>query len=141
MFVANYPKIQIEKGLHFDSFNGLILIQIQDPDSQFITPKLLEKFKEVHQFKFFDSEDESPTSISDQQAIEISKILLNAKNNNYDVIVHCHAGICRSGAVAECALLLGFEIPEDIELHKRIPNTLVFNKIRKALGFLYSWEN
>ena len=56
-----------------------------------------------------------------------------ALEQNMNVIVHCHAGICRSGAVAEVGIMMGFE---DTKTH-RIPNLLVKFNMMKFLGWVY----
>jgi len=48
-----------------------------------------------------------------------------------NVIVHCAAGICRSGAVVEAGVVLGFDDTQTM----RIPNTLVKTSILEQLGF------
>lgn len=110
-FVENVSRDAIEKGLHHGfNYDKDLLIQITDPDSEFPIPKY--EFKNVVQFKFFDSEEEDgPT---DQQALEISTQILLAFNRGQNILVHCQAGLCRSGAVAEAAIMLGFT-----EVHKR----------------------
>jgi L-serine deaminase len=50
-----------------------------------------------------------------------------------NVVVHCHAGICRSGAVTEVATMMGFTATERL----RIPNMLVKHKMMKVLGLTY----
>jgi predicted protein tyrosine phosphatase len=53
-----------------------------------------------------------------------------------DVIVHCFAGICRSGAVCELGVMMGFQDTERF----RQPNLLVKNRMMKALGWTYDGE-
>ena len=50
-----------------------------------------------------------------------------------NVVVHCHAGVCRSGAVAEVGVMLGFDDSESF----RSPNLLVKHKMMKVLGWTY----
>jgi protein tyrosine phosphatase len=50
-----------------------------------------------------------------------------------NVLVHCHAGICRSGAVVEVGTILGFTPTERF----RLPNLRVKHKMMKALGLTY----
>ena len=50
-----------------------------------------------------------------------------------DVIVHCVAGVCRSGAVCEVGVMMGFDDTEDF----RSPNLLVKHKMMKILGWTY----
>ena len=114
-----------------------MLIQISDPPGDHPTPK--RKFKEVHQFDFLDAEDSDgfpeEAKISDEQAAEIVRLLQHALDNCMNVIVHCHAGICRSGAgaVVEVASMMGFT-PTD---RYRQPNLRVKHKMMKALGWTY----
>jgi hypothetical protein len=50
-----------------------------------------------------------------------------------DVVVHCVAGICRSGAVAEVGVMMGFDDAEAF----RSPNLLVKHKMMRKLGWTY----
>jgi hypothetical protein len=50
-----------------------------------------------------------------------------------NVVVHCFAGICRSGAVAEVGVMMGFD---DVG-RTRIPNLLVKHRMMRALGWTY----
>ena len=142
-YIANFPLIDIKKGCHYDINNDTILIQICDPDTNF--PKspyqYRNKWVKIYQFRFLDTEEECDIySIKDIDVQGLCDALHFAKDNNYNVIVHCHAGRCRSGAVVEAGLLLGFYVPDD-HMHPRIPNLLVYTKLRTALGFTYSWED
>lgn len=139
MWIANFSMEQIKNGEHFDiSWQQTILIQIKDPDLEtFVVSPQQNLFKEIHQFSFWDCEDEE-VGLSDLIGEQIANILRNAKEKEYNVIVHCHAGICRSGAVAEAGSLFGFDIPEGV--NHRIPNRLVLKKVRKSLGLTFSWE-
>lgn len=136
MWIENVSLANIKTGHHFDPGENAMLIQIVDPDMDFPEPKY--QFKEVHQFKFLDLEAEDDVGdeslkISDEQAERIAQLLMLAKNRYMNVIVHCHAGVCRSGAVAEVGVMLGFQ---DTEVF-RTPNLLVKSKILKALDMTY----
>ena len=61
----------------------------------------------------------------------MTEITLRLKKWGQSVVVHCHAGLCRSGAVVECGVILGFADTGT----KRIPNTTVKKMITKHLGF------
>lgn len=131
-FIENVSYENIGRGYHFDPGPNSMLIQIMDPGCSF--PKPMMNFKEVHQFNFWD--EEIPTSfcpasglISNDQGEEIASLLIKAMNNHTNVIVHCHAGICRSGAIAEVAIAMGFQ---DTEVF-RLPNVLVKTKVLEAL--------
>jgi protein tyrosine phosphatase len=56
----------------------------------------------------------TPTSrrASPQSCGCLAKILLEAKRDRSNVIVHCHAGVCRSGAVAQAGIDIGFQDTE-----------------------------
>ena len=134
-WIQNVALSDIEKGLHFDPQNNTILIQIVDHDMEFPTPKY--KFIETHQYKFLDvDEDQYEHAIKQDQADSIAGVLIHAKEKGYNVIVHCVAGICRSGAVCEVGVIMGFE---DTHYH-RTPNFLVKKKIMNALGLTYEEE-
>jgi len=60
-------------------------------------------------------------------------LLQHALANHMNVIVHCHAGVCRSGAVAEVGIMLGFRDTEAF----RAPNLLVKHRMMTALGMYY----
>lgn len=127
-FIENASRFDVATGFHADAGENSMLIQISDLLSEHPTPKM--KFKEVHGFQFEDIEEDEEWAISDAQAKAIAELLKRAYNTNMNVIVHCHAGLCRSGAVAECGIMLGFNTPDRL----RLPNTLVKRKIMKALG-------
>jgi predicted protein tyrosine phosphatase len=144
MWIQNISKIDIAQGHHFDPGPNAMLIQIMDPGEGFPKPKY--DFKEVHRFEFLDIEDDGMTNmgdgemtdlgefaITDEQAEKIARLLGHAKNNRMNVIVHCHAGIFRSGAVAEVGTMLGFDDTETF----RCPNRLVKRKLLKSLGLPY----
>lgn len=128
-FIENASRFDVSTGFHSDAGENSMLIQISDILSEHPTPKM--KFKEIYGFRFEDTEEDTEEAISDKQAQEIADLLRKAKNQHMNVIVHCHAGLCRSGAVVECGLFLGFNPPDKI----RIPNTLVKKKIMKELGY------
>jgi len=60
-------------------------------------------------------------------------LLKFAIDMHVNVVVHCHAGLCRSGAVVEVASMMGFTPVEKL----RIPNLRVKHKMMKALGLTY----
>jgi protein-tyrosine phosphatase len=70
---------------------------------------------------------------SQEQANELVQLLQHAFENRMNVVVHCHAGVCRSGAVCEIGVMLGFRDTEAF----RSPNLLVKHRMMRALGWLY----
>lgn len=135
-WIENVSRDDVKNGWHSDLGENCMLIQIADPASFFPTPKY--KFKEVHQFEFLDAEDQDShfpeeAKISDAQAQKLVDLLSKAKYNNMNVIVHCHAGICRSGAVVEVGTILGFTATD----RYRQPNLRVKHKMMRVLGLTY----
>ena len=146
-FIENISRSECSNGTHYDPGINSMLIQISDPGAGFPTPNY--NFKEIHQFEFLDIEEDgmsndgsgnpvdmSEFKITDEQAQQLVNLLYKAKEKHMNVIVHCHAGICRSGAVVEVAEMLGFT-PVD---RFRQPNLLVKHKMMKALGWTYDAE-
>ncbi len=136
MWIQNVALADIPKKHHVAVGENSMLIQIVDPCMEFPTPA--HKFKEVHQFEFLDLEkDDMPDAeefkITDAQAEELVRLLQHALDNRMDVIVHCVAGVCRSGAVCEVGVMMGFQ---DTEVF-RSPNLLVKHKMMKVLGWTY----
>lgn len=143
-WVENVSMRDAHLGHHSDLGENVMLIRIQDPATEFQETKY--NFKEVHCFEFLDVEadgltnngdgqwaDVSEFAITDEQAQEIAGLLQRAFQSNMNVLVHCHAGICRSGAVTEVATMLGFTATD----RYRQPNLLVKSKLMKALGWAY----
>ena len=134
--IQNVALVDINKGRHIRVGDNSMLIQIVDPAMVFPTPK--HQFKEVHQFEFLDLERYDKWGeefkITDEQAEQLVKLLQHALDNGMDVVVHCVAGVCRSGAVCEVGVMMGFKDTEDY----RSPNLLVKHKMMRALGWTYN---
>ena len=140
MFIQNVSYIDIQKGDHYDPGWNSMLIQIVDPAFGFPTPK--HQFLETHQFEFLDWEEGdfpegAEFAITDYQAESLVILLRHAFMNQMNVIVHCHAGVCRSGAVAEVGVRMGFN---DSEVY-RAPNSMVLNKLMRQAGLSGSWDD
>jgi predicted protein tyrosine phosphatase len=134
-WIQNVALSDVAKGFHFDAGINSMLIQIVDPAMEFPVPK--HQFKEVHQFEFLDLEKDDPWGeefkITDEQAQQLLTLLQAALDKHMHVVVHCVAGVCRSGAVCEVGVMMGFD---DTEVF-RSPNLLVKHKMMKALGWTY----
>ena len=134
-FIENVAASDVTTGFHYDCGSNAMLISITDPAGWKPNPK--HNFKEVHEFEFLDAEDEDgfpdECKIQDEQAENIIALLNRAKENHMNVVVHCFAGICRSGAVVEVATMMGFT-PTD---RFRQPNLRVKHKLMKVLGLTY----
>lgn len=134
--IQNVSLRDIMTGNHMDAGHNSMLIQITDKGAYF--PRPMRDFKEVHQFDFHDLDHETGGSldeclIEDEQAVQIAVLLKRALDENMNVVVHCHAGLCRSGAVAEVGTMIGFTDGG----RDRLPNVLVKKKILQALGISY----
>lgn len=134
-FIQNCSWDDAKNGWHKDPGENSILIQIADPASFFPTPK--HPFAITHQFEFLDVEDKDgfpdEVKIQPEQAMEITNILYYALEFDMNVIVHCFAGICRSGAVAEVGVMMGFD---DTEKYRQ-PNIRVKTMLMRQLGWTY----
>lgn len=135
-WIENVAAADVPLRFHHDAGENSMLIQIMDPASTW-WPTPAHQFKETHQFEFLDAEDKDgfpeEAKISDAQAAEIVRLLKHALDQRMNVVVHCYAGICRSGAVAEVGVMMGFE---DCE-RNRIPNLRVKQKLMRQLGWTY----
>jgi predicted protein tyrosine phosphatase len=136
-WIENVSKQDVKLGFHMDAGKNSMLIRIQDPATEFGKIAHADMFKEVHEFEFLDAEDddgfEDCVKVSDEQAAELVRLLQHALDNSMNVVVHCHAGICRSGAVVEIATMMGFTATERL----RIPNMRVKHKMMQVLGWTY----
>ena len=113
-----------------------VLISISDPAQQ--PPEAHYAFKEYLFLDFLDlEEDQMPEAeslkISYEDAEKIIKFLQDALDNAYNVVVHCTAGVCRSGAVAEVGTMMGFRETGAY----RQPNLMVKRYLMKVLGWDY----
>lgn len=134
-WIENVSQSDIQKGYHSDMGSNAMLIRIQDPATVFHPVKY--SFKETYCFEFLDAEDNDPYDddfkINDSQANELVMLLSHAMENSMNVIVHCHAGMCRSGAVVEVGTMMGFTATDRF----RMPNLRVKHKMMKVLGLTY----
>lgn len=137
-WIQNVSMSDIRNGHHIDAGINSMLIQIVDPAYEFPVPKY--QFRETHRFEFLDAErgDNFPDECkcTDEQAQELVRLLQHAQEQHMNVIVHCHAGVCRSGAVAELGVMLGFSDTDSF----RSPNLLVKHKMMQVLGWTYDSE-
>lgn len=134
-WIQNVSISDIKSARHFEAGENSMLIQIVDPAYEFPTP--MKQFKEVHQFEFLDVEATDrgfeEFACTQAQADRLVELLQHALDKRMNVVVHCHAGVCRSGAVCEVGVMLGFN---DTEVF-RSPNLLVKHLMMKSLGWTY----
>lgn len=129
-FIINVSMREVMDGITFNcDFNNTILIQIVDPNMEFPTPK--NKYLQIYKFKFFDDNGENVgLSISENQIDEIFNILNDCLSKKINIIVHCVAGICRSGAITEIGTIIGFK---DLKRYNRLPNVHIKNLFMRKL--------
>jgi rhodanese-related sulfurtransferase len=135
-WIENVAAADIPTGFHHDAGPNSMLISIVDPASW--RPEAKHEFKERHNFEFLDVEEtdevlEESMKCSHKQAAELVRLLQHALENHMNVVVHCFAGICRSGAVCEVGVMMGFNDTERF----RSPNLLVKHRMMKHLGWTY----
>jgi predicted protein tyrosine phosphatase len=135
-FIQNVSRRDIELGYHAASSDEhTVLIQISDTSRD--QPIPASKYTYAYEFFFDDIETETDihgeVGITDEDAAKIADILKTAWDNDYDVIVHCHAGLCRSGAVAQAGEAIGFANGG----RDQVPNLRVKHKVMAALGLSY----
>ena len=136
-FIENVAAADIPIRFHHDAGENSMLIQIMDTGTSW-WPTPVHKFKEIHRFEFLDVEEKDHVNdevmkISDEQAKQLVALLQHALDNKMNVVVHCYAGICRSGAVCEVGVMMGFN---DCERYRQ-PNLLVKHKMMKDLNWTY----
>lgn len=135
-WIENVSLGDIPKGRHHNAGENSMLIQIVDPAMEFPVP--MHQFRETHQFEFLDVEEkdtvlEESMRCSQEQAAELVGLLQHALDKRMNVVVHCVAGVCRSGAVTEVGVMMGFDDCEGF----RSPNLLVKHRMMRVLGWTY----
>ena len=135
-FIQNISAADVPRALHRDPGPNSMLISIADPASW--RPESKHVFKERHDFEFLDVErdtecDDEEMRCSPAQGAELAALLTRALAENMNVIVHCYAGICRSGAVCEVGVIMGFD---DTHTYRQ-PNLLVKHTMLRSLGLYY----
>lgn len=131
--IENVSRFCIQNGNHKTGYENTLLISINDPGLD--VPKNWDKFTWCFDYYFLDAEKpiegdhDGEFLIKESDAEEIAYLIRMCFEKNINILVHCSAGICRSGAVAECAEAFGFEY---IGNHKQ-PNLLVKRLVMKYL--------
>lgn len=139
MWIQNISYGDVISGHHRNPGLKCMMINIVDPGHEYPTPKY--QFAELHRFEFLDVERDTEVldeamRCSQAQADELVRLLQHAQANDMNVLVSCHAGVCRSGAVCEVGVMMGFQ---DTYVF-RSPNLLVKHGMMRTLGMLYSDE-
>lgn len=112
-----------------------VCISITEPGIKARLPKFVDMIRE--NFQDYDSAKAHPENavlFSGTQAARIARFARKHRENNRNILVHCAAGISRSGAVAD-ALLQAFPEYED-KGWPRHPNGHVKSLMKRALGLV-----
>lgn len=133
-WIENVSLEEVEQGLHYGAGSRSMLIRICDPGDPPL-PTAKHVFQETYTFEFLDVDEDALTNLgdgefTDEQAASIVELLSYALCHHINVVVHCLAGVYRSGAVAEVGVIMGFDDAERF----RIPNLLVKAKLLRVLG-------
>jgi len=99
------------------------------------------KFDEVLFMKFDDVGSNHPGRITPAEAKEIADFIKAAREQQKNVWVNCHAGICRSGAIASLLVDLGWDYADSTLSPGQIPNHFVYDMVRRHFPELrQSWD-
>lgn len=129
MFIQNCSMSDVYLGVHRFEYGNTVLIQIQDVGSSFIKPR--GEFLSTFQYRFDDHEELGrPNNCTQSTANSLGFVLEFCKRYRHNVVVHCHSGVSRSGAVVEAGVAMGFE---DVGVLTRRPNKLVKQLISNYL--------
>lgn len=122
-WIQHYSRQDVKEGLHYWN-DRTALIQIKDILAEYTKPAL--KFTDVLQLEFEDiEEDPDEVGCLPIHAEQIVAFLKMCLEQNKNVVVHCHAGLCRSSAVAIVGKRMGFDLEDKI----RLPNKLVMHRL------------
>ena len=130
--IQNVSLKAVLDGDHMPSDNA-VLIQIVDPGTDFPEPS--RPFIKRHFLSFYDvgADAHLCNQITTVQATNLVHMLREALAEGHDVVVHCVAGLCRSGAVTEVGAMMGFHVV----CTARLPNVLVKHRMMQVLGWTY----
>ena len=136
-FITKCSYEAIQTGMHINPDN-CILIQIVDIGMEFPQPQFKGMFTNIFQFEFMDvdysDKDLLELGISESQAEELASIIFKAFVEEKNILVHCVAGICRSGGVCEAAEAYGFKYINPSGFNS--PNLVVKHKIMGKLRII-----
>lgn len=140
MKTANFPRAVIERcQVPFAVTQNDWLISITHVGGDDLRTSL--PFGKVLYLRFNDTQREGEGEISPNQARAIAELIQQARSEQRNLYVNCHAGVCRSGAIVALLLDLGWNEHHNSASPRRIPNTLVYECVRKHFPeFRQSWD-
>lgn len=107
VWIQNVSLPSILSGDHSYVPGKTALISIRDICTPL--PNFKKEFTKVLPLEFLDLDEESELAIQPAHATAIADFLIDCYDEGTNVVVHCHAGICRSGGVASAGEVLGFK--------------------------------
>lgn len=130
-FISNVSKDNVSRG-HYAKSDNMLMIRI-DHDNDF-PPVMGSIPKHVEYFNFLDidqyDKDLTGGLFSKADCERIVNIFKKCIEEDMDIVVHCLMGVSRSGAIADVASSLGFNITRDSQY--RIPNAYIRSKLLDA---------
>lgn len=133
MKTSNFSRSQVTNASYAPPMENFspndFLISIRDPRTPI--KEIVLPVQNILHLAFEDIAMEFDYAIEDWQAELMANFIKAAREKKANLWVNCHAGVSRSGAVVELLGQLGWEIDESIRSRSRVPNHLVFNKLRK----------
>jgi rhodanese-related sulfurtransferase len=139
-FITNVSMKDVIYGTHKNAGDNSLLISIRDVGVE--APVPMYKFKEIRRYVFSDATKENHNPewdklITPQEAASLVEDLVYALENRMNVVVHCYAGICRSGAVATIGGDLGFDFYDNGALPNPMVSSLMWQYIRSKYPNLF----
>lgn len=137
-WIANHSFAEVNKGTHTLEPGRTALIRIGDAATMFFNRDVyhFDKFAAVREYDFQDIEDIDAGAMNEEQAADMVAFLQEALRLRLNVVVHCVQGLCRSGAVVEAGVAMGFQDAEIL----RLPNLHVKKLLLKHAGLLDGWD-
>ncbi|KZD71157.1 dual specificity protein phosphatase family protein [Bacillus cereus] len=139
-----------EQAIHFRPVKGnkTVLIRIHDPNEIVKTPVFEELFDDIVHLTFHDvvPKEYLPSNIKYFELSHADRVIsfVNDYIDAHTIVIHCHAGISRSPALA---IGIAWIIKNDylqnkiLESGKYIPNPHVLNVMAEALGVRETKKN
>ncbi len=112
-----------------------IIISITNPGDEDIKFYPNSQIKDILSIKFFDSIDDLPDAMREEDALKIKNFIDKWKNKIQHIVIHCEEGISRSAGVAKALMLYLNNNNQEILNNKRYyPNERCFRLVKKIIN-------
>lgn len=142
MYTANFPRSVINESygkFPFYTDDDDWLISIRDPATYPVDIK--PRFGRVLELEFLDVDLlKIDGGFSPELAEETVRFIAEAKKLKKNVWVHCHAGVCRSGAIVEFLIDQGWKLKDHELVPGRVPNPRVYSLLHNAKDIRFPTE-